>query len=78
MTLPNTRRADRAAPAPAYAPGCFSESVRAWKSMQFESRIRIDPRTKRMREETDYERQQRIRESSGWTAINWAKFGSIK
>ncbi len=23
-------------------------------------------------------RQQRIRESSGWTAINWASFGKIK
>ena len=59
-----------------YEPGYFSEPVRAWAQMRFESQIHVDPRTKRF--ETDYARQQRIRESSGWTAINWASFGRMK
>lgn len=63
-------------PAKVYPPGFFSEPVRAWKGMRFESQIHVDPRTGRM--ETDYARQNRIREASGWTAINWAQFGRVR
>lgn len=66
----------KAQPAPTFEPGYFTEPVRAWKGMRFESQIHVDPKTKRM--ETDYARQNRIRESSGWTAINWAQFGRVR
>ena len=59
-----------------YEPGFFSQPMRAGFPPRFESQIHVDPKTKRF--ETDYARQQRIRESSGWTAINWASFGRIK
>lgn len=54
-----------------YPPGYFTAPVRAWKGMRFESQIRVDAKTKRM--VTDYERQQRIRESGGWGTLPWAK-----
>lgn len=56
-------------PAKVYPPGFFSEPVRAWRSMRFESQIHIDPKTKRF--ETDYARKNRIRESSGWSLVKW-------
>ena len=34
-------------PPKTYPPGYFSAPVRAWKSMRFESRLAIDPKTKR-------------------------------
>lgn len=48
----------------AYAPGYFSEPVRAWTSMRFESQLIVDPKTKRFI--TDYARAQQIRQSGGW------------
>ena len=64
------------APAVTYPPGFFSEPVRAWKGMRFESQIVVSPKTGRM--ETDYERQERIRLSSGWNTRPMALVGSLK
>ena len=63
-------------PARTFPPGHFSEPVRAWRVMRFESQIHVSQRTGRM--ETDYERQQRIRESSGWNTRPMALVGSLK
>jgi hypothetical protein len=51
--------------------GWFSEPVRAGFPPNFESQLHVDPKTKRF--ETDYARQQRIRESSGWGTLPWHK-----
>ena len=63
-------------PAKVYEPGFFSEPVRAWTQMRFESQIVVSPKTGRM--ETDYERQERIRLSSGWNTRPMALVGSLK
>lgn len=69
-----TKRKPRPEPAP--VAGYFTEPVRAWAQMRFESQIHVSQRTGRM--ETDYERQQRIRESSGWNTRPMALVGSLK
>lgn len=66
----------RTTPQKTYAAGHFSQPMRDGFPPRFSPQIVVDPKTKRF--ETDYARQQRIRESSGWTAINWASFGKIK
>lgn len=61
-----------------YRPGFFSEPVTSGAGFHpgFVSQIVVSPRTGKM--ESDYERQSRIREASGWTAINWTHFGRMK
>lgn len=61
-----------------YIPGYFSEPVTAGAGFppRFESQIVVDPKTKRF--ETDFARQQRIRESSGWNTRPMALVGSLK
>jgi len=63
-------------PARTFPPGYFSEPVGAWTQMRFESQIVVSPKTGRM--ETDYERQERIRLSSGWNTRPMALVGSLK
>lgn len=76
-TLSNTRvvRAEDAQ-ATIYPPGYFSEPVRAWKQMRFEPQIVVSRRTGRM--ETDFERQQRIRQASWWNTLPMVLAGSLK
>lgn len=63
-------------PARTFPPGYFSEPVRAWKGMRFESQIHVSPRTGRF--ETDFERSQRCLNSGGWQARPMALVGSLK
>lgn len=59
-----------------FPPGWFSEPVRAWTQMRFTPQIVVSKRTGRF--ETDYERQDRIRQASGWNTRPMALVGSLK
>ena len=58
-----------------YEPGFFSQPMRAGFPQRFESQIRGDPRTKRF--ETDFARQERLRQGSGWNTRPMALPGSL-
>lgn len=63
-------------PARQFPAGFFSEPVRAWAGMRFESQIHVSQRTGRF--ETDFERSQRCLNSGGWKVRPMALVGSLK
>ena len=62
----NGREALKAKPAKEYRDGFFTEPVRAWSQMQFESQLckQIDTNTKRFK--SDFQRAAEHRKSSGF------------
>lgn len=63
----NATKPRKSAPVREYPPGYFTEPVRAWTQMRFESQIEIDPKTKRFISE--FHQAERTRANSGFARV---------